>query len=77
MNHFFEQPDSLTLVDTSQEFQADPLPDWVLRHLAAHFGGTPVPPPVRPAESIDEVRQRYNTLKASRATPGPTATDLP
>ncbi len=50
LNHFFDEPDNLTLIDSSDQLllihqrvngrvliQSDPLPAWVTTHLSSHF----------------------------------------
>jgi predicted ABC-type ATPase len=78
LNQYFDRPDALTLLDTADglvpvyrrlagevQYQADPLPAWVQSHLSSWFGSLPdTPEPgVRDAESLDEVRRRYDLLK--------------
>jgi predicted ABC-type ATPase len=84
LNHYFDQPSSLTLFDTANGFmpvyrrldgavqhQADPLPDWVIQHLAKWIGlaADPTQQTVRRASSIGEVRELYEVLK-NKPLPG-------
>ena len=75
LNHYFDQPDSLTLIDANDRLnvvyqrvdsevliQQNPLPEWVTKNLTAHFDSPTQQATVSPS-SIDDVRTRYNQLK--------------
>ncbi|MCY7360076.1 MAG: AAA family ATPase [Rudanella sp.] len=76
LNHFFDEPDVLMLIDGSAQpelifqridrevkFQNTPLPEWVIKHLSTHFQDIPPATPTTSLSSIDGVRTRYNQLK--------------
>ncbi len=75
LNHFFDEPDVLMLIDGSAQpelifhrmdrevkFQQNPLPDWVTKNLSTHFESQTPPAPMPPS-SIDDVGASYNQLK--------------
>lgn len=73
LNHFFDKPDSLTLVNAEDRLaivyqrvnsevmiQREPLPAWVITNLATHFSAdSSEATPKSAPTSIDEVRTYY------------------
>lgn len=76
LNHYFDRPDVLTLIDASNEpriiykringqviQQADPLPHWITTHLSTHFTlpkSNQPEPSTRTADTIEQVRALYH-----------------
>lgn len=73
LNHFFNEPDSLTLINAADRLeivyqrvkgelvsQKQPLPAWVTTHLSTHVGSSLADATsISPFSSIDEVRTQY------------------
>lgn len=82
LNHFFDKPDALTLIDSSDRLEivyqrvdnqitirAQTLPAWITTSLNAHFSTTtPNEPVARSADTIEQVRAMYRQRESTNPT---------